>query len=59
MPRWIHFLLERSIRLPPQIHSRIREDDGEGEIKEDEEGRGTRIEGNNKDDNADDEEDNG
>lgn len=32
---------------------------GGGGIKEDEEGGGTRIEGNNKGDNADDEEDNG
>lgn len=33
--------------------------EGRGRIKEDEKGRGTRIEGNNKDDNADDEKDNG
>ena len=58
-------------RTDPFVHLRgfIRQPFGEGEstdgggagggIKEDEEGRGTRIEGNNKGDNADDEEDNG
>lgn len=50
-------ILERFIRFREFIREGMGEGDGE-RIKEDE-GRGTRIEGNNKDDNADDEEDNG